>query len=98
MRLSRRGRDREETIVAWATKPYAYVRITNKKGLAIHDVFGTRPQVPVDPVRTKHLPAPLGESPVYVVGSKGLKATIRPDPGLKQAVKSVARALPSRCD
>jgi hypothetical protein len=71
----------EETIVAWATKPYAYVRITNEKGLSIHDVYGTKRQVPVDPVRTKHLPVPLGESPVYVVGAKGLKATIRPDPG-----------------
>jgi hypothetical protein len=74
------GADRE-TIVAWATKPYAYVRITNEKGLAIYDVYGTRRQVPVDPVRTKHLPVPLGESPLFVVGAKGLKATIRPDPG-----------------
>jgi len=71
----------EETIVAWATKPYAYVRITNEKGLSIYDVYGTRRDVPVDPVRTTHLPVPLGESPVYIVGAKGLKATIRPDPG-----------------
>jgi len=35
----------------------------------------------VDPVRTKHLTIPLGESPVYVVGARGLKATVRPNPG-----------------
>ena len=28
-----------------------------------------------------YLPVPLGESPIYVVGPKGLKATVRPDPG-----------------
>ena len=37
--------------------------------------------VPYDKVRTSHLPVPLGESPIYVVGPKGMKATIRPDPG-----------------
>jgi hypothetical protein len=70
-----------ETIVAWATKPYAYVRVTNEKGLDIFDVYGTRRSVPVDRVRTRHLPVPLGESPVYIVGAKGLKASVRPDPG-----------------
>jgi len=37
--------------------------------------------VPVDPVRTRNLSIPLGESPIYVVGAKGLKAAVRPDPG-----------------
>jgi len=32
-------------------------------------------------VRTGHLPVPLGESPIYVTGPAGLKATVRPDPG-----------------
>ncbi|MHB1036715.1 MAG: glycoside hydrolase 5 family protein [Pirellulales bacterium] len=71
----------QDLIVAWSPKPYAYVRVTNEKGLAIYDIFGTRRNVPVDPVRTKNLPVPLGESPVYIVGAKGLKATVRPDPG-----------------
>jgi hypothetical protein len=32
-------------------------------------------------LRTKNLTIPLGESPVYVTGAKGLKAVVRPDPG-----------------
>jgi len=71
----------KDLIVAWATRPYAYVRITNEKGLDVYDIFGTRRSVPVHPVRTSHLPVPLGESPLYVVGARGLKATVRPDPG-----------------
>jgi hypothetical protein len=72
---------KEDTIVAWSTKPYAYVRINNENGLTIYDIYGTKRFVPVDPVRTKSLPVPLGESPMYIVGSKGLKANVRPDPG-----------------
>jgi hypothetical protein len=71
----------EDTIVAWSTKPYAYVRINNENGLTIYDIYGTKRFVPVDPVRTKSLPVPLGESPMYIVGSRGLKANVRPDPG-----------------
>ncbi|HEV8290713.1 MAG TPA: hypothetical protein VGP94_02265, partial [Tepidisphaeraceae bacterium] len=71
----------EDMIVAWTTKPYGYVRINNESGLSIYDIFGTRRFVPVDSVRTKNLPVPLGESPVYVVGARGIKAQVRPDPG-----------------
>ena len=71
----------EETLVAWSPKPVAYVRINNERGLTFYDVFGTRRFVPHDRVRTASLPVPLGESPVYVVGPKGLTAKVRPDPG-----------------
>jgi hypothetical protein len=72
----------EDTIVAWTPKPFAYVRINNtKQGLTFFDVYGTRRFVPYDPVRTGSLPVPLGESPIYIVGPAGLKATVRPDPG-----------------
>jgi hypothetical protein len=71
----------EETIVAWATKPYAYVRVENEKGLTVTDVYGTRRFVPVHPVRTRRLSIPLGESPIYISGPRGLKAAPRPDPG-----------------
>jgi hypothetical protein len=71
----------EDTIAAWANKPYAYVRVNNEKGLTLYDVYGTRRFVPYDKVRTASLPIPLGESPIYIVGPKGLKATLRPDPG-----------------
>ncbi len=37
--------------------------------------------VSYDPVRTKNLSVPLGESPIYLVGPKGLKAELRKDPG-----------------
>ncbi len=71
-----------DLIVAWATKPFAYVRVTNsERGLTFYDVFGTKRFVPLDKVRTGHLPVPLGESPIYIVGARGLKATVRPDPG-----------------
>jgi len=56
-------------------------RVNNEKGLNIHDIYGTRRFVPVVEVRTTSLPIPLGTSPVYIVGSKGLTARVRPDPG-----------------
>jgi hypothetical protein len=71
----------EDVIVAWSTMPYAYAKINNERGLTFRDIFGTRRFVPVDPVRTKNLSVPLGESPIYVSGAKGLKAQVRPDPG-----------------
>jgi hypothetical protein len=71
----------EDLIVAWSPKPYAYVRVSNPTGLTFYDVYGTRRFVPHDRVRTASLPVPLGESPVYIVGTKGIKAQVRPDPG-----------------
>ena len=73
--------DKQDLIVAWANKPYAYVRINNETELTFYDVFGTRRRVPTHPVRTKSLPVPLGESPIYVLGPRGLKTTVRPNPG-----------------
>ena len=72
----------EDTMVLWSPKPFAYVRINNtEKGLTLYDSYGTKRIATYDKVRTSHLPVPLGESPIYVVGPKGLKATVRPDPG-----------------
>jgi len=72
----------EDTMVLWSPKPFAYVRISNtEKGLTFYDIYGTKRIATYDKVRTSHLPVPLGESPIYVVGPKGLKATLRPDPG-----------------
>ena len=72
----------EEVIVAWSPKPYAYIKVNNtEKGLTFYDIFGTKRFVEYHPIRTKSLTVPLGESPIYVVGPKGLKATVRPDPG-----------------
>ena len=74
--------DTEDTIVMWSPKPYAYARINNTEaGLAIYDIYGTKRVATFHPVRTKSLPVPAGESPVYVVGPKGLKVNPRPDPG-----------------
>jgi len=47
----------------------------------VRTVYRTKRFVPYDKVRTGHLPVPLGESPIYVVGPNGLKAIVRPDPG-----------------
>jgi hypothetical protein len=71
----------QDTVVAWSPKPVAYVRINNENGLTFYDVYGTRRFVPHDRVRTGNLPVPLGESPVYVVGPKGLRVKSRPEPG-----------------
>ncbi|MBI5384051.1 MAG: hypothetical protein HZA90_05130 [Verrucomicrobia bacterium] len=72
----------EDVIVAWTPKPFAYIRVNNTEaGLDIFDVFGTKRHVTYNKVRTGSLPVPLGESPVYIVGPKGLKARVRPDPG-----------------
>jgi hypothetical protein len=72
----------EDTMVLWSPKPFAYVRVNNtEKGLTFYDVYGTRRVATYDRVRTGTLPVPLGESPIYVLGPKGLKATPRPDPG-----------------
>lgn len=72
----------EDMIVAWSPKPYAYIRVTNtEKGLTQYDIFGTKRVVTYDKVRTSHNSFPLGESPIYIVGAKGMKATVRPDPG-----------------
>ncbi len=72
----------EDLIVAWATKPFGYVRVTNtERGLTLFDIFGTKRHVPYDKVRTSHLPVALGESPIYIVGAPGMKATVRADPG-----------------
>jgi len=74
-------RAKQDLIVAWSTKPYAYIRVSGHDGLTFRDVFGTRRFVPLHPVRTRSLPVPLGHSPIYILGRKGLKAKVRPDPG-----------------
>jgi hypothetical protein len=72
----------EDTMVLWSPKPFAYVRINNtEQGLTFYDLYGTKRVATYHKVRTSHLPVPLGESPLYVVGPKGLKASVRPDPG-----------------
>jgi len=72
----------EDTIVAWANKPYAYARINNTEhGLTQYDVFGTKRVVTYNKQRTGANPFPFGESPIYIVGPKGLKVNLRPDPG-----------------
>ncbi len=75
-------RQGEDTIVAWANKPFAYARINNAEtGLTQYDVFGTRRVVSYDRQRTGHNPFVFGESPIYIVGPKGLKVNLRADPG-----------------
>ncbi len=72
----------QDTMVLWSPKPFAYVRINNTEaGLTFYDLYGTKRVATYDKVRTGHLPVPLGESPIYVIGPKGLKASPRPDPG-----------------
>lgn len=72
----------EDTLVAWTTKPVAYIRVSNsERGLDFYDIFGARRHVPYEKVRTGSLPVPLGESPIYIVGARGTTASIRPDPG-----------------
>lgn len=72
----------EDTLVAWANKPFAFARVSNTPaGLKQYDVFGTMRLVTYNAQRTGHNPFPLGESPIYIVGPRGVKANVRPDPG-----------------
>jgi hypothetical protein len=72
----------EDFIAAWSPKPYAYVCVNvTEKGIDVFYIFGSRRHVTYDPIRTRSLPVPLGESPIFILGPKGLKATARPDPG-----------------
>lgn len=73
---------KEDTLVLWSPKEYAYVKINNsEKGLAVTDLYGTRRTVTWDERRTRNNTFPVGQSPIYVTGPQGLKATVRPDPG-----------------
>jgi hypothetical protein len=73
---------RQDVMVAWSPKPFAYVRVNNTEaGLDLYDLYGSKRHVTYHQVRTGSLPVPLGESPLYIVGPAGLKARVRPDPG-----------------
>jgi len=47
----------------------------------VTDLYGTKRVVAWDARRTSNNPFPLGQSPVYIVGPKGLKMSVRPNPG-----------------
>lgn len=73
---------KQDTLVAWSTQPVAYLRVnTPESGLNFYDVFGTRRFVEHHPIRTASLSVPIGESPIYIVGAEGLRATVRELPG-----------------
>ena len=73
---------REDCLVAWSTRPVAYIRVNNtRQGLALRDIYGTRRWVEYDQIRTASLSVPLGESPIYITGPEGLRADVKPDPG-----------------
>jgi hypothetical protein len=73
---------KEDTLVAWSTRPYAYLRVNNtEEGLTLLDIYGTRRFIEYDEVRTRGLSVPIGESPIYIVAPEGLRASVRPDPG-----------------
>ncbi len=71
---------RQDLIAAWSTRSFAYLQVTNEQGLTLYDLYGTRRVVPAD-ARTRNLTVPLGTGPVYILGARGLRATVRPDPG-----------------
>lgn len=71
----------EETMAAWTTRPYAYIRVANRSGLVFHDIFGTRRQVPLDAKRTANVIVPLSDGVTYIVGPPGLKSELRDNPG-----------------
>jgi hypothetical protein len=71
----------EGVIAAWTTRPYGYIEVSNEEGLTFFDIFGTRRFEPADSAKTKTVVVPVGPSPIYIVGGRGLKAMVRPDPG-----------------
>ena len=74
------GNGESETLVAWTTEPYAYIRVSFNKELDYYDVLGVKRVVPLT-ARTGALPVPLTPSPIYLVGPKGLNARVVPSPG-----------------
>ncbi|NQT81844.1 cellulase family glycosylhydrolase [bacterium] len=71
---------RNDTLVAWTTKPYAYIRVSFEKQLQHYDILGIKRVVPLNE-RTGAIPVPLTPSPIYLVGPKGLRVRTVPKPG-----------------
>jgi hypothetical protein len=74
------GDGQADTLVAWTTKPYAYIRVSFDKQLEYYDILGVNRVVPRNE-RTGALPVPLTPSPIYLVGPKRLQARAVPAPG-----------------
>ena len=71
----------EDTLVAWAASTSAWIRVKNDTGLLVRDLYGTARKIDFDARRTKNVPIPLGQSPIYISGPAGLTVSVRPDPG-----------------
>ncbi len=74
------GGQETDTLVAWTTEPYAYIRVGFEKQLECYDTLGVKRVVPLNE-RTRALPVPLTPSPIYLMGPKGLRARAVPKPG-----------------
>ncbi|MGQ9635269.1 MAG: hypothetical protein ACUVXB_13620 [Bryobacteraceae bacterium] len=88
--------DGEDLIAAWTTDAYAYLRVTNERGIRLYDLYGTRREIPFlgqpgsPPLVelsqwTASAPGtvtvPLSRSPIYIVGAAGMMSKARPNPG-----------------
>jgi hypothetical protein len=71
---------KRDTLVAWTTRPYVYIRVSFEKQLEYYDILGVKRVVPLNE-RTGALPVPLTPSPIYLVGPKGLRVRVVPKPG-----------------
>jgi len=74
------GDGKTETLVAWTTRPYAYIRVSFQGQLEYYDILGIKRVVPLNE-RTGALPVPLTPSPIYLIGPKGLRVRAVPKPG-----------------
>jgi len=72
---------RSEVVVAWTTRPYAYILVDTRQQLELYDVFGGRQVVSVDQTRTRSVCVPLSPSPVYITGPAGISVRWAPEPG-----------------
>jgi hypothetical protein len=70
----------QDTVVAWTTRPYSYIRVSFSQQLVFHDIFGTRRMVPSEQ-RTKVLSVPLSPSPIYITAPSGIQIQYAPEPG-----------------
>jgi hypothetical protein len=73
----------QRVLVAWTTRPYAYLRIQNEGGLTVCDLYGSERFVPKDPKSDRPVIAPLSESPVFVTGPGELRSQEVPNPGMQ---------------
>jgi len=79
----------EDAFDFWELDQYVKSWQSNEKGLAIHDIFGTRRLVPLDPVRTKCAHGPPRRKPRLRHGPEGPRGDRSARPGVVRSGRMI---------